>query len=128
MKRRPIPMLFLVAVAMVGTPFSLVLAQSQPPQEMSQPDKAANYSDGELKQYASAAVQVAEINRDYTSKLEAAGTPDQQQAIRKEATTKMAAVIRKEGLSVQKYNEIYNAASADPKLAQRLNSLIKKAQ
>ncbi len=121
-------MLVLVAVAMVGTPFCPVLAQSKPPQEMAQPDKMANYSDGELKQYASAAVQVAEINRDYTSKLQAAGTPDQQQAIRTEATTKMAAVIRKKGLSVQKYNEIYNAASADPKLAQRLNSFIKKAQ
>lgn len=128
MKRRPIPILALVAVAMVGAPLYPALAQSQPPQEMARPDRAPTYSDGELQQYASAAVQVAEINRDYTAKLQAAGTSDKQEAVRTEATTKMAAVIRKQGLSVQKYNEIYNAASTDPKLARRLNSFIKKAQ
>jgi hypothetical protein len=40
----------------------------------------------------------------------------------------MTQAVKNEGLSVEKYNEIYTAASVDPKLAQRLNGLIEKAQ
>lgn len=128
MKRRLSPLPALVVIAMAGTPLLSAHGQAEPPKQSRDAQDAKQYSEKELKAYATAAVQVTEINRTYSSKLQAADSPEKQKEIRMEAADKMTQVIEKEGLSVEQYNEIYYAAVADAQLAEKLNDMITKAR
>lgn len=123
-----LPFFALVALTLAGTPLLPAPAQAQSARENTAPDNVPSYNDQELQAYVTAAVQVAQISRDYTSKMQGAGSVDEKKKIQQEATGKMTQVIKNEGLSVEKYNEIYTAASMDPKLAQRLNGMIEKTR
>jgi hypothetical protein len=126
MKIRHLPFFAVVAFALAGTPPLSVQAQAQSAPENTAPGNVPSYDDQELNAYVTAAVQVAQISRDYTSKVQGAQSVEEKKKIQQEATGKMTQVIKKEGLSVEKYNEIYTAASMDPRLAQRLNGMLEK--
>lgn len=128
MKIRHLPVFAAVALALAGTPLLSVPAHAQSAPENTAPGNVPSYDDQELQAYVTAAVQVAEISRDYTSKLRGAQSVEDKKKVQQEATGKMTQAIKNEGLSVEKYNEIYTAASMDPKLAQRLNGMIEKTQ
>jgi hypothetical protein len=124
MKIRHLSFFAVVAFALAGAPLLSVQAQSAP--ENTAPGNVPSYNDQELQSYVTAAVQVAQISRDYTSKVQGAQSVEDKKNIQREATGKMTQAIKNEGLSVEKYNEIYTAASMDPKLAQRLNGMLEK--
>jgi hypothetical protein len=128
MKIRQLPFFAAVALALAGTPLLTMPAQAQSAPDNPGSGNVPSYNDQELQAYVTAAVQVSQISRDYTSKLRVAQSVDDKKKIQQEATGKMTQVIKKEGLSVEKYNEIYTAASMDPKLAQRLNGMLEKTQ
>ena len=128
MKIRHLPLFAVVTFALAGTPLLSVPVQAQAAPENPGSGNVPSYNDQELQAYVTAAVQVAQISRDYTSKMQGAQSVDDKKKIQQEATGKMTQVIKKEGLSVEKYNEIYTAASMDPKLAQRLNGMLEKTQ
>jgi hypothetical protein len=128
MKIRYLPVFALVALALAGTPMLSVQGQTQSAPENSGSGNVPAYDDQELKAYVTAAVQVAQISRGYTSKMQGAQSVDEKKKIQQEATGKMTEAIKGEGLSVEKYNEIYTAASMDPKLAQRLNGMLEKTR
>jgi hypothetical protein len=128
MKIRQLPFFAAVALALAGTPLLTMPAQAQSAPDNPGSGNVPSYNDQELQAYVTAAVQVSQISRDYTSKLRGAQSVDDKKKIQQEATGKMTQVIKKEGLSVEKYNEIYTAASMDPKLAQRLNGMLEKTQ
>jgi hypothetical protein len=100
-------------------------AQSPGPAPEAAP-KAKAFSANDLQSFARAAVKVKKLNEVYMPKLQAAETPEEQQAVRRDATAKMAEAVEKEGLSVDKYNEIYLAARSDPEVADEVNKLIEK--
>ncbi|MQA64691.1 MAG: DUF4168 domain-containing protein [Alphaproteobacteria bacterium] len=128
MKMRHLPVFALVALALAGTPMLSVQVQAQSAPENTAPGNVPAYEDQELKAYVTAAVQVAQISRDYTPKIQGAQSVEEKKKIQQEATGKMTQAVKNEGLSVEKYNEIYTAASMDPKLAQRLNGMLEKTQ
>lgn len=116
------------AVGMVSAP--AIAQQAQPPQqnEMKQKAPSGTYSQGELKSYAKAAIKVKKLDEQYSMKLQSAESPQEQQSVREEATGRMVSAIEEEGLSVEKYNEIYNAAVANPQIAQELNEYLREAR
>ena len=71
---------------------------------------ASNFSDAEIKQFAAAAVEVTKIQQD--SSISAA-----------EKQPKMLAAVQSSGLPPEKFNQIGQAAAADPALQQRIQAI-----
>ncbi|MCK5750704.1 MAG: DUF4168 domain-containing protein, partial [Oricola sp.] len=64
-----------------------------------------------------------EINsmvEEWAPKVQAAENQQEAEQLQGEAQTQMVAAIEKEGLSVDRYNEIYQQAQLDPQLASRI--------
>ena len=70
---------------------------------------APQYSDADIKQFAAAAVEVTKIQSD-TTIADAEKQP------------KMLAALQKTGIAPEKFNEIGQAAAADPALQQRIQA------
>jgi predicted glycoside hydrolase/deacetylase ChbG (UPF0249 family) len=98
------------------------------PELQTPPTDAASFSDDTLKSFADAFLEIASISQEYQPQLEGAGTPEEQQRVRTEAGGRMLeAVEGTEGISVEEYNQIMEAAQGDPELAQRINTHITDA-
>jgi hypothetical protein len=91
------------------------------------PAPAPNVSDSQLKSFAVASLEVDKISQEYAPKLQAAQTPTDQDAVRKEATQKMVAAVQQKGLSVDDYRRIAVAARSNPDLARKIETYRKQA-
>ncbi|TVR83724.1 MAG: DUF4168 domain-containing protein [Rhodospirillales bacterium] len=88
----------------------------------------ANYSEEELRSYAAAAIEVQRINETFQPQLQAAETPEEVQAVREQATGQMVEAVEDEGLSVDRYNQIFQAAQADPEVAEQISRYVQEMQ
>ncbi|MGB3930231.1 MAG: DUF4168 domain-containing protein, partial [Sphingobium sp.] len=79
------------------------------PAAQATPAAPANFSDADIKQFAAAAVEVTKIQQD--ASISAA---DKQ--------PKMLAAVQASGLPPEKFNQIGQAAAADPALQQRIQA------
>ncbi|MGE5146027.1 MAG: DUF4168 domain-containing protein [Candidatus Eiseniibacteriota bacterium] len=86
------------------------------------PAPRPNVSQEQLKSFAVASLEVDRISHEYTPKLQAAKTPAEQEAVRREATAKMVDAVKQKGLSVEDYRRIAIAARADPALAREITT------
>ncbi len=129
-KRNTIAIATAVAMAAPLATGGAALAQTEaPPAPMQQQAPAAqDFSDETLRSFAVAFLEVDQINRTYTPQLEQAESPEQQQEIQQRASAEMVeAVEGSEGISVQEYTSIMQAAQANPELAQKLTEYIGEA-
>ncbi|WP_230461186.1 DUF4168 domain-containing protein [Sphingobium sp. CAP-1] len=85
------------------------LAQSEPAAPAAPATGASNFSDADIKQFAAAAVEVTKIQQD-TTIAEADKQP------------KMIAALQASGIPPEKFNQIGQAAAADPALQQRIQA------
>lgn len=123
MHNRRLSLAFILGLMVAaGTP--VALAQSAAPQQQ----QSASINDQDLKTFAGAAKEVQRINQSYVPAYQAAQTDEQRQAIEQEAMTKMTDAVKQKGLSVDKYNQIVNAAQADPEMARQIDSYARQAQ
>src|SRR5690606_34225186 len=85
--------------------------------------------DTKLKSFAVAFLEVTKVTESYKPQIEAAaGNAEDQQRLQQEAGEKMVeAVNSAEGISVDEYNTIIQAAQTDPDLAQKINGHITEA-
>ena len=111
-----------IATGMAWAPAAL--AQSQAPQDQPQQMEGQPFSQEALQSYAAATLEIERIHESYGPAIEAAGTPEEQEAIQQEAHDEMLDVVEDEGLSVEQYNQIYMAAQADPALASQISQYI----
>lgn len=89
---------------------------------------AAQIDDGKLQSFAVAFLEVTKVTQSYQPQIEAAGTPEDQQRLQQEAGERMIqAVNDADDITVDEYNQIIQAAQADPELAQRINTHISQA-
>lgn len=123
MRRIILPVFAMFALALAGALPASAQAQQQPPgaQDMT-------FGADDLKSYASARVEIRKINDEYMPQFQGAPTKEEKEAVRKEATDKMVEAIRAEGISVEKYNAISQAAQANPDLANRIRQHMENAQ
>jgi hypothetical protein len=86
---------------------------------------ALDVTDETLQSFAVAFLQVAEISQEYQPQLESAASPEEQDQVRIEAGERMIqAVEQADGITVDEYQGILQAAQTDPELAQRINTQI----
>ena len=115
----------------LGASLSLAGAQDaapQPPAETQAPAAGAQTDDTKLKSFAVAFIEVAKVSQSYQPQISAAGTPEDQQRLRKEAGEKMVeAVDEADGITLDEYNTIIQAAQTDPELARRINGHLAEA-
>ncbi|WP_404421091.1 DUF4168 domain-containing protein [Thalassospira australica] len=125
MKRKSlIPVLALLAAGAIITGPTVSHAQGTQTQQSDQPAPATNFSDSQLEDYADAAVEVRDLNVKWQKRAQESSDPAEVQTIRQKASTEMVQAIRDEGLSVEEYNQITQAALQDAELSERINSFI----
>lgn len=105
-----------------------VPAPAPAPQTEEAPAAAPQQDDAKLKSFAVAFIEVAKVTQSYQPQIESAGTAEDQSRLRQEAGEKMVeAVNEAEGITLDEYNTIIQAAQTDPDLAQKINGHIAEA-
>ena len=116
------------AWAQAGAPEQTTPPQTTPPQTtqpepQAQMPQASDFSDEDVAKFAQANQQVQDIQAEYTQKLQASGGDQEKTAsIQQEAQEKMVQAVEDSGLGVEKYNQILQAAQADPNLVKRIQA------
>lgn len=101
--------------------------ETAPVPEMEAP-AAAPTDDGKLRSFAVAFLEVTKVTQAYQPQIQAAGSDEDRQRLQQEAGEKMVeAVNEAEGITVDEYNMIIQAAQTDPELATRINGHITEA-
>lgn len=80
----------------------------------------AEYSQEELEAFAAATQKVQQLNQKWIPQISQAETAEENAQMRERAMQEMAAAVRDEGLTVEEYNEIFDAAQQDPEVMQQI--------
>lgn len=83
---------------------------------------AAGYDDEQVESFAMALVEVRRIGEEARPAFEAAETEAERTEIRETATERMVEAVRSEGLDIETYNSIAEAANENPELAARIGA------
>lgn len=98
-------------------------AQPQAPQA-APAMQAADISDKKLEKFADSLGEIMEIREDFTAKLEKTGDPAEAQQLQQQANEKMMNTVEENDLSIEEYNAINQAVQNDPKLRDKVVSMI----
>jgi hypothetical protein len=90
---------------------------------MAQAD-VAGFSQEQLEAYANAVLKVQQIDQAWSPKIQQAPTKVEAETLTAQATDEMVGGIEEEGLSVQEYNAITQAAQQDDQLYERIMTLL----
>lgn len=105
--------------------------QSQQQNMTQQSDQSAEpieVSDAELDKVAKAYVQITEIRGKFQESLSEVSDPEEAQLLQEEAGEKMVEAVQDNGLDVQKYNEVMEAAQVDEELREKLLARMEEMQ
>ena len=118
----------LVPLALAGAwALPAVAGQNAPPQMAQAETGAGGYSQEQLESYAAAVMKVQEVDRAWQPRIEQAQDQRQAEAMTSEATNEMIGEIEAQGLSVEEYNAITQAAEQDQQLYDRIITLLTQA-
>lgn len=91
--------------------------------------QAPAVSDQKLESFVVAFAEVERVKQQYTRQLQNASSEQEQKTIRNEAGQQMLEVVETtDGIAVDEYNRIIQAAQSDPALAERLTKMIGQAR
>jgi hypothetical protein len=110
-----------------GLPALPAVAQQNAPQMPQAGTGAGGYSQEKLQSYAAAVMKVQEIDRAWQPRIQQAEDQQQAEAMTTEATNQMIGEIEAQGLSVQEYNAITQAAEQDQQLYDHIMTLLAQA-
>lgn len=86
-----------------------------------------DYTDAKLQSFASAVLAVNAIVEQWRPQIQAAASESDKQQMAEQANQEMrAAVEGTDGMTVEEYQEIAQAAQADPQLMARLDQMFKE--
>ncbi len=130
-----------VIAALIAAPVAPVMAQTaqddpaaaeapvQAAPETLPETPSAGFSEETLTSFVDAAMQVQAVQQDYMAQIEAAPEDAEKQALVQEAQTEMASAVEEtEGMDVQTYNEIGQAAQTNPELNERILAMLQTRQ
>jgi hypothetical protein len=84
----------------------------------------AQFSDGKLESFVVAAIAVDQKVQEWSPRIEAAQNEQEAAELREQASDEVLETIDgTEGMSVDEYQQIGQAAQADPELATRINEI-----
>lgn len=116
-------MIMTIALGVVQVPAATAQQSTAPSME-----PAAQIDENELRSFAVAVVEVQRVSNTYQPIFEAAGTTEEQQKVVKTAQTEVQQVIQKQGLSMDRFNQILAHTQANDELADRVRQYIKEAK
>lgn len=94
-----------------------------------QPGQAqVSVTDQKIASYASAAIEVENLRGAWSKRIVAAESESEQAELRQQANDEMVNAVKEEGLSVEEYNSITEAAQQDPDLRSQITKEIEAAQ
>jgi hypothetical protein len=105
---------------MIALAIAVSFAVAAPNLAAAQQSAPAEYSQQELEAFAAATQRVQELNEKWIPQISQAETADENAAMRQRAMQEMEAAVQEEGLTVQEYNSIYDAAQRDPAIMQQV--------
>jgi len=117
----------LSVVAFLGAVLVLLGLTATTP-AVAQQEAPANITQDQLEAFAAASLRVENLNEKWMPQISAAETAEDNAALRREALSEMNEAVRDEGLTVQEYNGIYDAAQRDPRLMQVVEEFRKEMQ
>jgi hypothetical protein len=105
-----------VAAGLIAAPVVAQQAPEQAPQQVV-PEAAppAAFSEDQLDAFAAAVRDVTLLQQEYGARIETA-SPDEAAGLRDEAVEAMVDAVEEQGLTPEEYNQILQAAQADPTL------------
>jgi hypothetical protein len=83
----------------------------------------ANFSEADLQKFTAAQKEVEVIRKNYTTRLENAGSPDKALELQQEASALMINAVINKGLEVETYNNIVLAMGSNPDLRKKLEAM-----
>jgi hypothetical protein len=122
---------FVGALALGATP--LIQAQDNKTQQQQQqqqqqpPAQPSEFSEGQLKSFASAVLKVQAIRSKWQPQLQGAESTEKAQELQAQAGAEMVSALEEKGLTVETYNAIALAARDDSALADRIGKLMEQA-
>lgn len=99
--------------------------QEQAPEEMQQEQ---DFDDETLEQFADAYVEVGEVHREYSERLQDTEATEDAQELQQEANDKMVEAIEANNLEVQEYSAVAAALERDPELREEVVGMIEERQ
>ena len=100
----------IAAVMFMGTELSDARAQQQ------QPVMPAELSQGQIENFAGAALDVQQVEQDFNAEMQAVQDAEEIERLHQQAQQQAQQAIEDNGLSVDEYNAIAQAAHQDPQL------------
>jgi hypothetical protein len=116
----------LAAASLALMPLAPALAEDAADDRMQQETQMeqAQFTDDKLESFLDAAIEVQELTQSYTPRVQAAESEAEQQALVEEANAEIRGAVEDvEGITVEEYVAIGEAAQADPALAQRITAM-----
>jgi Domain of unknown function (DUF4168) len=107
----------LAAGCYLSSPAANVLAQSPQP---GPPASAPDLSDQKLSATAAAMERVASLQRNYRQRLAETEAPAEKERIVAEANNELTRAVNEQGLSVEEYTSILDAARDNPEVRDKL--------
>jgi len=86
------------------------------------------FSQTQLEAYANAVLKVQQIDQTWSPKIQQAPSKAEAETLTAQATDEMVGGIEEEGLSIQEYNAITQAAQQDDQLYERIMTLLAQAK
>jgi hypothetical protein len=110
----------LVRNTLSAAALALVLAASAPASAQTGPE----FSDAQLRSFVVAAVAVDGLIRQWNPRIQGAESAEQAAELREQANAELVeAITRTEGMTVEQYQAIGQAAQADPDLKARITEI-----
>jgi hypothetical protein len=96
----------------------ILLASALPGPVAAQQPEGVQFSPEQLQAFAAASRRVDQLNNKWIPQIAEAGSTSEKERLRSQALSEMKEAVRDEGLSVDEYNSIYDAAERDPALSE----------
>ena len=116
-----------VALALGALPGQAARAAQSDILRVAQAD-VGGFSQAQLEAYAGAVRKVQQIDREWQPKIDEAQNEEEAEVLTTQATDQMVDGIEAEGLSVQEYNAITQAAETDDQLYEHIMTLLAQAK
>ena len=119
----------IITAAATAVPVA-VAQQQQPAPEGQQRQQAAAVSDQDIVAFVAAATEVRQLNQTWVPRVQEAAKKGkgEEETARKQALTEMTQAVQKNGLSVDRYQEIYAIAQSDPEVARKVREKMPPSQ
>ena len=92
------------------------LTDARAQQQQQQPVMPAELSQGQIENFAGAALDVQQVEQDFNSQMQAVQDAEEMERLHQRAQQQAQQAVEDNGLSVDEYNAIAQAAQQDPQL------------